>query len=710
MTLWTLAARSLRYYWRPQLAVLFAVVVATAALTGALLVGDSMRASLRRQAFDRIGRFSHVILAPRNVRQSFVTRLAHQQTLQSELITPCPILLSPCGVSEPNSHRRVDQAQVLGVTRDFWIQGENAKHKDFQEEIPPNHAVLTQTLADELGVGIGDDVVLRVGKPAEVSTDSILGRREERITQTRLTVKKVIPAKGVATFSLNLQHAPPKNIFVALETLQQTLGVKNRVNAVLLAPGVNARNRKGIPETLPSNSTRLEDVGLRLRVDEERRYVSLENESFLIPTDVAHAAQALAPSDDLEASPLIAYLANEITNITSLASSQPVRGVLPAIPYSTVAAINGAGVVLSQFEPAESKESLTLQTGQILLNGVAAERLSANVGDRIRLSYYTTGALGELDEQTAEFTVSGVVALAGAAADSGFVPEYPGITDAKSLMDWDPPFPVDLKKIMDADEAYWDEYRATPKAYVSLTDGERLWSSEATTLGTYTSIRFYPTNNEPISALADKFRETLNAELSPSDLGIEYRDLHAEFAAGAKGSTDFSGLFIGFSFFLIAAAAGLIALLFRLGIERRAGEVGLLSALGYSHKSVRNLLLSEGAIVAATGSVIGVVGAIFYAWLMLEGLRNWWSAAVNAPFLRLSISPMTLIIGLVSGILLALATIWWSLRDLAKHSPRALLSGNMSLKQVEQKTRFPVASTIFFGALVAGLGILATAL
>ena len=47
-------------------------------------------------------------------------------------------------------------------------------------------------------------------------------------------------------------------------------------------------------------------------------------------------------------------------------------------------------------------------------------------------------------------------------------PEYPGISDAPTMSDWDPPFPMDLGRIRKADEEYWDRYRATPKAFLPL--------------------------------------------------------------------------------------------------------------------------------------------------------------------------------------------------------------------------------------------------
>src|SRR5262245_61291076 len=53
--------RSARYYWRTNLAVVLGVAAAVAVLAGALLVGDSVRGSLRDLALGRLGRTDSVI-------------------------------------------------------------------------------------------------------------------------------------------------------------------------------------------------------------------------------------------------------------------------------------------------------------------------------------------------------------------------------------------------------------------------------------------------------------------------------------------------------------------------------------------------------------------------------------------------------------------------------------------------------------------------
>ncbi len=52
----SLVRRSLLYYWRTNVAVVLGVATAVAVLSGALLVGDSVRASLRDLVLSRRGK------------------------------------------------------------------------------------------------------------------------------------------------------------------------------------------------------------------------------------------------------------------------------------------------------------------------------------------------------------------------------------------------------------------------------------------------------------------------------------------------------------------------------------------------------------------------------------------------------------------------------------------------------------------------------
>src|SRR5688572_19328460 len=61
MTTATLVRRSLGYYRGANLAVIAGVAIAVSVLAGALLVGESVKASLRRLVLDRIGNTATVV-------------------------------------------------------------------------------------------------------------------------------------------------------------------------------------------------------------------------------------------------------------------------------------------------------------------------------------------------------------------------------------------------------------------------------------------------------------------------------------------------------------------------------------------------------------------------------------------------------------------------------------------------------------------------
>ncbi len=145
--------------------------------------------------------------------------------------------------------------------------------------------------------------------------------------------------------------------------------------------------------------------------------------------------------------------------------------------------------------------------------------------------------------------------------------------------------------------------------------------------------------------------------------------------AAASGTTPFDFLFLGFSFFLMASAVMLIALLFQLGVEQRMRELGTLAAAGIDRRQISRLLGREGLVVAAIGAAIGIAAGIGYAWLMIAGLRTWWVDAIGTPFLQLHVTPRSLLFGWIIGVAISWLAIWWSIRRLARMPVNRLLSG-----------------------------------
>src|SRR5215213_6341779 len=144
----------------------------------------------------------------------------------------------------------------------------------------------------------------------------------------------------------------------------------------------------------------------------------------------------------------------------------------------------------------------------------------------------------------------------------------------------------------------------------------------------------------------------------------------------SRGATDFGEYVLYFSFFLVVAALMLTTLFFKLGIEERAREIGTLQAIGFSDGGIRRLFLVEGVLLAGIGSLLGLVGAIAYAALLMYGLRTWWVDAVGTTDLRLHVSWLGLVVGVVAGVAAAVACIYFTLRGLARWSTRGLLAGD----------------------------------
>ena len=140
--------------------------------------------------------------------------------------------------------------------------------------------------------------------------------------------------------------------------------------------------------------------------------------------------------------------------------------------------------------------------------------------------------------------------------------------------------------------------------------------------------------------------------------------MRAAALESARGSTDFGEYFVYFSFFLVVAALLLAGLFFRLGLEQRLREVGLLEALGFSAKRLRRLYLGEGLVLSALGGLIGAAGAAAYAAAVLWALRTLWTVDLGTRDLTLHLGVVSPLVGAIGAALAAVASVAWTLRSL----------------------------------------------
>jgi predicted lysophospholipase L1 biosynthesis ABC-type transport system permease subunit len=185
-------------------------------------------------------------------------------------------------------------------------------------------------------------------------------------------------------------------------------------------------------------------------------------------------------------------------------------------------------------------------------------------------------------------------------------------------------------------------------------------------------------------------------------------DVRAQSLDASRGATDFGEYFVYFSFFLVVSALVLAALFFKLGVEQRVREVGLLRAVGFGPAKVRRLFLAEGLLLSVVGGAFGVLGAVAYAAIIMYGLRTWWVGAVGTTSLTLHVTPVSLAAGAIGGVIAAIVCFWWTLRALGRVSERSLLAGDISLHEASAglKTRRSGALIATIALTVVGIGLL----
>ncbi len=635
-----LVLRSLAHYWRTNAAVVLGVAAAVAVLAGALVVGESVRESLRRIALRQLGRTAEVVEGGRFFAEPLAAALAGERTKTAPLVAVTGV------VTHQSNGRRAGEVAVYGVDERFWA---------FQGVTPPavlegRDAFVGAALAAELESVVGDTLLVRLPPASEIPGSSLFGRRDVPGRSLRVSVRGTLAADTLGEFSLRPRQRPVSALFVPLKLLQKSMGVDGRANTILL---------DGAPARPVAEAATLEDMGLRVRPLAAQDGFSIDSTSAVLSDDVVQAGREAAASLGLDRTEVLIYLANEM------------RTGERAVPYSLVAALD--------------TEALGRLTGQtpgertIFLNAWAAEDLRARPGDPITVEYYIWEEAGRLVTRKTSFTYGGTVPMEGLGADPRLVPDYPGITESAHISDWDPPFPVDLSRIRPRDEAYWERYRAAPKAFVPLAAGQELWGHR---LGRVTSLRVRPRPEANLDEERRKLEAVLRARLDPArDAAIVLEPVRAQALQAAGGSTDFGEYFVYFSFFLVAAALLLAGLFFRLGVEQRLREIGLLRSVGFARGDVRRLFLAEAAVVSVVGGLVGIAGACAYADLVVRGLRTLWVGAVGTRDLALHVSAGPLAAGFAGGVVMAALAIAVTLRGLRRRSPRSLLSG-----AVEERT------------------------
>lgn len=603
MTLLRLIKSSFLFYFKRQhLPVMLGTMLSCGILTGALIIGDSVSYSLKQMTLNRLGKTEFAMNSgERHVRAELANELGVDLQVQT-----APVLQLKGIAMTGGGQNRVNHVQLNGVDKRFWAM---ARKKFAMEDTLLDQVAINVHLARKMSLKINDELILRVNKINYFPLDAPFARDMQKSAALRVTVSAILDDRQFGSFGLQNSQVPPYNVFIPLPTLQNAVDSQDQVNMILVANN-NSRTVEldQVNSALRTNFN-LADASLTTRHDLFTNTQELISSRVFIEPVIIDAINQTG----LKYNGFFGYFVNQIQSNGN------------TTPYSFISA---PGLPLV---PEKMPDSC------IILNQWAADDLQASIGDKIIIDYYIIGSGRDIVQQSTQFTLYSVVPMQGRALDKNLVPQFPGLVDAENCRDWDPGIPIDLDKIRKKDEDYWDSFRGTPKAFVTLAQAQKMWGNR---YGNLTLVRF--SNTKYHQAQIDS---AIRVNLKPETAGLFFAPVLADGLQASANAQDFGGLFLGLSFFIIVAGLVLTGLLVTFGLENRAAETGLLLGIGFTNMQVKTLFFIEFLAVAVPGALAGILFGIVYNQFVLWALGSLWKDVVGEPLLMLDLQPQTLLTG-----------------------------------------------------------------
>ena len=629
MNLFKLIFRNIRHYARSWFITLTGVIIGTAILTGALITGDSVKYSLKEIVRMRLGNTSLALSNDRFFRQDLAKELT-----QATGITVIPLLQLNGVITSPGNNKIINQARIIGVDEGFRRLWKKTGNENGFEIPSDGEVVISENVSEKLNVKPGEFIVVKIPKTGFAPGNAPFVAEKSEMTGMRLKVTAIAGESSGGRFSLDNNQAAPFNVFVPLNVLAGKTGVGRFCNGMMSSEGNGNNGNNGNNVGNVGNVNKLNNVdnggvlmaglGRTMQMGDAglgiskpaANVVQVNSGRIFIEDSLVGAVRKLVPG----AKGILTYMVNSISFEDC------------STPYSFVVAVD-RGVMPVDPIP-----------GQIVIIDWLASDLGIRPGDSLKLSYYVMGGNKSLTETSSMFMVRAVVQMLDDKLYSSLMPDFPGMKNTGNCRDWETGTPVNLDKIRDKDEDYWKRFKGTPKAWISLQDGCRIWKNP---FGSLTSFRM---KDGPVEqSLTEAVRQ-----LNPATLGLTFRPVFAEGLRAAGNSTDFGELFLSLGSLVVIAGLLLSGLLFSLFLRQRFSEMALFRAVGLPNRMIFNIFFAESALVSLTGSLIGVIVAVGYAGLVVTSLNTLWLGAVNTSSLIVHVTPSSLLTGFLSGVALNL--------------------------------------------------------
>ena len=189
---------------------MFGVATAVAVLAGALLVGDSVRGSLRDLVVGRLGKTDYVVISTGFFREQLADRPAENSGASAAVSGVVPLVAANAMVSVQQTGRKAGQVRVYGVDDRFWrfhgVEGVSGPSS--------RDAYVSPALASQISAAADSVILVSVQRPTDIPLESLHGRRNDLGRTLRLTVRRVLPSNLLGEFALDPQQGDVRAVFV----------------------------------------------------------------------------------------------------------------------------------------------------------------------------------------------------------------------------------------------------------------------------------------------------------------------------------------------------------------------------------------------------------------------------------------------------------------------------------------------------------------
>lgn len=657
MTLFKFITKSIVFYRKQHFALLLGIAISSAVLTGAFIIGDSIRFSLEKMVNSRLGNTRFVVAGgSRFMDTNLAARLS-----KSMGVNASPMLMLRGIAIGPESGERVNNTGIIGIDSSFNAISNVPLYVPADDE-----AVIGENLAKRLNLKTGDEMILRIESLSQIPVNAPFAKESAPTVALRLKIKGLATETQMGRLNLGNDQSEVYNVFVSQAFLGRRLDMAGYSNFILVTDNDKSFTTTAITDSLQTYWS-LKDMGISIYQRHQTNEYDLSSSRIFIDTVVS---QTIA-REGIPHQQVLTYLVNDIGFNNR------------HIPYSFASGLSG------------TPTGETLSGNEIILNRWAADDLNAKPGDSVTIWYYQINAMRELSEANGHFVVKKVIETSAAGIDSSLMPKFPGLSEAGNCRDWDAGVPVDFKRIRDKDEQYWDLYRGTPKIILSLNTAGEIWKNP---FGNLTKIRLDAAVISP-----QRLESLLLKKVKPTDLGIQVIDVKQEGASAAANAVDFTELFLGLSFFVIVAGIMLTVLIYTLHFERRSTETALLSGFGFKTATIVRLRFMESALVIIAGSILGALVGILYNYGLIAALNSVWNDIVRTDMLSVHISAASLFYGAMITVIVALIPIFLVTRKKLKHPvARELKRYSTSTGTGSQKA----GRSIIYGIVILSLSLL----